>query len=294
MSHLQSNKSFVHNIKYNEKKIFSQYGQDGVIDSIFKNLEFANNPPYFVDCGGGEEKDNTRLLWEKMNWNGLIINKKPFKSVQDNVAVCNRYITSENIIPTFVEFNVPNEPDLISIDIDSIDLWIFKKIIQEYNPQCVCVEYNCNYPIGRAITLPNMQSEIVRDRAQGASLKALHLVGLKYGYALIHTVDPCDCFFLRKDLIDSTDIPDLSKFNNSCNKPSQTPPASKNRLSLLMDYEVYLQNYDIKCAKEAALDIHKYIGTKKEYKFIFRKLNKLLLIKYARGYLNIDWTTKYY
>ena len=82
-------------------------------------------------------------------------------------------------------------------------------------------------------------------------------------------------------------LPDLySPFSKQVRKKQKT------RLPEIIKY-LDSSSFDVVILQEV-FDIHKYISAKKEYKFIFRKLNKLLLIKYARGYLNIDWTTKYY
>lgn len=201
------------------RKVYSQFGQDGIINEIFKNIgttnkycvEFGQNNPQF-------KESNTGLLRLEYGWNGLVMDSKPSDS-----TIQNEHITSRNIISLFRKYNVPLEPDYVSIDIDSCDIWVFKSIIQsEFKPRVVSVEYNPTFD--DLSVVPDDPNFIWQhDCVYGASLKALECMGRMNGYTLVAVVYPVDCFFIRNDLLGTLPvIKDFSsKINPHFNKPSQ-------------------------------------------------------------------------
>ena len=55
-----------------EKKIYSQNGEDGIIDYIFSKIKTTNK--FSVEFGVGDGfESNTAYLLEKKNWNGLMM-----------------------------------------------------------------------------------------------------------------------------------------------------------------------------------------------------------------------------
>ena len=137
-------------IKDAEYKIFSQTGEDGIIDLLLNKLSIKN--PKFVEIGVGDySESNTRYLYENSFNKGLIVDViKDFKKkVSDNIdpwkgdlKLKNIDINIENINDVLEEFNMNKDLDLFSLDIDGNDYWILKKIkpkiskifILEYNP----------------------------------------------------------------------------------------------------------------------------------------------------------------
>jgi hypothetical protein len=59
-------------INEHEKKVYSQNGEDGIIDYIFSNIETTNKCSVEFGVGDGFES-NTAYLLEKKNWNGLMM-----------------------------------------------------------------------------------------------------------------------------------------------------------------------------------------------------------------------------
>lgn len=66
-------------------------------------------------------------------------------------------IFEHNIVGLFDKYGVPAEPDYVSVDIDSYDLWVFKAILTsgKYRPRVLTAEYNCNCPLGATFSFPN-------------------------------------------------------------------------------------------------------------------------------------------
>ena len=196
------------NLRNFEKKIFSQNGEDGIIQEIFNRIGTTNK--LFVEFGveSGQEC-NSRYLLEKCGWSGLWIEgsdenvgsaKDQFKAFPINVL--SQFITKENIVEIFENSNIPKELDLLSIDIDGNDYWIWEEL-KEYKARVVVIEYNAKYLPIQDWVMPYDFKHLYDGSAYfGASLKALNRLGESLGYGLVS----CDnmgvnAFFVRKDLL---------------------------------------------------------------------------------------------
>ena len=70
------------NIQDAEFKVFSQFGEDGIIQYLINNLSLKSKT--FVEIGSGDySESNTRFLLEHNSWKGVIIDKE--KDVLDFV-----------------------------------------------------------------------------------------------------------------------------------------------------------------------------------------------------------------
>lgn len=114
-------------------------------------------------------------------------------------------MTVENIERTIEELNIPKSLDILSIDIDGSDYWIWKAI-NNINPRIVVIEYNAAFGMNRSVTVP-YEPDFDRFKKHksgyyhGASLKALTKLGKEKGYSFIC----CDsngvnAFFIRDGL----------------------------------------------------------------------------------------------
>lgn len=109
---------FISNLKNFQKKIYSQNGEDGILEEIFNKIGTLNK--YFVEFGAwdGTHLSNTANLRLNHNWSGLLLESDISKCQNE---IIHGTVTSENINNLFSQNNVPNEFDLLSIDIDSHD-----------------------------------------------------------------------------------------------------------------------------------------------------------------------------
>ena len=148
----------------------------------------------------GGSGSNTASLILNENWDSLLLDGS-----NENPAINLRkhFLSSSNICDVFRKYNVPREPEYISIDVDSTDLWLFDALLENYRAMVFSVEYNSHFPLDKAITFPNSPEERYEgDRGYGASLKALNMVASEHGYSLLWVVPPLDAFFIRNDLIE--------------------------------------------------------------------------------------------
>ena len=115
------------NINDYEFSIFSQNGEDGILDYIFTKIGVTNGK--FVEIGCGHTQNNSLYMICKRNFTGLLLdgekfnvkafnnfNKKILKS--DNIAV-NAWIDINNVNKIISQHITEREIDLLSIDIDA-------------------------------------------------------------------------------------------------------------------------------------------------------------------------------
>jgi hypothetical protein len=188
-----------------ERKVFSQNGEDGIIEHIFGSIGVTDQ--YFVEFGveNGDEC-NTRYIAEKLAWTGV--------RWDGGHDIPSRNIHKEriypgNIIKLFEKYKVPKQFDLLSVDIDTYDLWVWRTLLKGgYRPRVVVVEFNRNFQRGCFATFPDPTGSTPRvwwpieDQVMGASLDALDLLARQYGYVLIYTDKATvNAFFIRKDVL---------------------------------------------------------------------------------------------
>ena len=154
---------------------------------------------YFVEFGAENGIEcNTRYLSKHKGWKGLLMDGG---NEDASLNLQKEFITAENIESLFAKYDVPNEFDLLSIDIDGNDFWVWKAI-EHYNPRVVIIEYNACYPWKESTTIP-YQADFQWDKTDyfGATLQALVILGTQKGYTLIATDSyGVNAFFLRDDL----------------------------------------------------------------------------------------------
>ena len=149
-------KNMESNLLYDhEFKMCSQFGEDGVINGIFKKIGTTNK--YYVEIGveNGEEC-NTRVLREWSGWDGIMIDGE---YGNPEINLLKEYVYEESIVKRLRELNVTIEPDLMSMDIDSQDWYVVRSILEGgYRPRVWITEINC------ALSLDNLDVDYVQKR----------------------------------------------------------------------------------------------------------------------------------
>lgn len=212
--------SWILSLAANERKVHSQGGQDGIIESIVSHIGTENNPPFCVEFGfnsdslvGGTGANVANLVLNQ-GWQCLLLDGD-----HENPAINlhRHHLTSSNICELLRQYACPASPDYVSIDVDSTDLWLMVAMLGEYRPRFLSVEYNSNFPIEYAITHPDGQNLScgATKATYGASLRSLWLVGERHGYSLVHVVRQLDAFFVRDDLLAGEETPSLESFSGS-------------------------------------------------------------------------------
>ncbi|MBP0005271.1 MAG: hypothetical protein J7642_16425 [Cyanobacteria bacterium SBC] len=210
------------NLRDNEFKVYSQWGEDGTIQFLINRISIKNK--IFIEFGVENYlESNTRFLLRNNNWSGLVIDgsehhinyiKNDPIYWRHNLKAVQAFVTKNNINHLISGNGIRGEIGLLSIDIDGNDYWVWKEI-DVINPAIIIVEYNYRFGKDRAVTIPYNEN-FVRSQAHysmiyyGASLKALWLLGKKKGYAFVGCNSAGNnAFFVRQDL-KPTSIPELT------------------------------------------------------------------------------------
>lgn len=202
----------INDISKAEFKVFSQWGDDGIIEFLVSYLDIPDKK--FIEFGVEDyTESNTRFLLINRNWKGLIMDggKKNIEYIQnDNIywqyelTAKQVFITKNNINEEIINNGFAGEIGLLHIDIDGNDYWIWNEI-EVVNPIIIIVEYNSVFGKDRAVSVPYDPS-FVRSKKHhsdlyfGASLKAFVTLGEKKGYAFIGcNTAGNNAYFVRND-----------------------------------------------------------------------------------------------
>jgi len=186
-----------------ERKICSQHGEDGILEAILRRIGTTNR--YCVEFGIGRGREcNTAYLVRKKGWRGLWMDGQPASSLKTPPAGLQfhqEFITAEKINALFAKYGVPREFDLLSIDIDGNDYWVWKELAG-YRPRVVAIEYNASVPPTEAKVMPYEPCFVwQKTDYYGASLLALERLGRAKGYVLVACDESgANAFFVAREL----------------------------------------------------------------------------------------------
>lgn len=191
-------------------KAYSQQDEDGIIEEIFRRIGTSSS--YFVEFGAQNGICNNTLYLLARGWDGLWLERWPPFVEQINrtfasliaagqLKMREEFVTAENIVRIFEENGVPRELDLLSIDIDGNDYWVWKAL-SAYRPRVIVIEYNSGFgPSLEWIQPYDPEWVWTGGRNQGASLKALENLGRECNYRLVGcNYSGVNAFFVRSDL----------------------------------------------------------------------------------------------
>ncbi|MBC8428214.1 MAG: hypothetical protein H8D94_01950 [Candidatus Pelagibacter sp.] len=170
--------------------MYSQYGEEGVLEHIFNNINHTAN--YCVDIGAmdGVLSSTTKYMREQYNWDSLLLEGST-KHQQHNKDVKLEWVTKDNVIQLFEKYNVPKDISMVNIDIDYNDYWITEAIMSntQYNVDLFVVEFNPGIPSSDSLTVP-YNEKATKDATYyfGTSLLALEKLALEHNYKLLYSV----------------------------------------------------------------------------------------------------------
>ena len=205
-------------------KAYSQTDEDGIIQEIFQRIGVTNKT--FIEIGVGDGLENNTLFLLLKGWKGFwvdgdlknikaIHNKFLFLKDSGRLNIKQAWIDKDNIDSLINDFGLPQEIDLLSIDIDGNDYHVFKNIVS-LNPRVVVIEYNANLPppVKWVMTYNQCHTKTNTDYF-GASLKSFEYLFQKKGYLLVGcNITGSNAFFVRKDLMEDHFHSDCSAENH--------------------------------------------------------------------------------
>lgn len=194
-----------------EYQVYSQNGEDGILAEILRRIGSTNK--FFVEFGAGEETENNTTYLLLRGFSGFWMDSDGVKVraiekdfgfliAAGRLRIRQAFVAAENVTDLFQEARVPAEFDVLCIDIDGNDYWVWKAL-KGYSPRVVIIEYNSMFR-------PDMEwiakyDSNFRWRGKsyfGASLASMVKLGTEKGYRLVG----CDfrgvnAFFIRGDLV---------------------------------------------------------------------------------------------
>lgn len=209
-----------------ETSIWSQNGEDGILLNVFSRIGATSRRFLEFGCGTGLECNSANLALG-FGWSGLLLDANETHVAKARIFFADHlgadarrievragFVTPENINGLVREATPEGQDlDLLSIDVDSIDYWIWEAV-RGFRPRVIVVEYNATFGAERSVTVTPRQgfdpyTHHPSGFYHGASLAALRRLGDSRGYQLIG----CDsagvnAFFVRRDC--ARGLPDLA------------------------------------------------------------------------------------
>lgn len=247
-----------------EFKVFSQWGEDGIIQYLIYKIEIPNKT--FIEFGVQDyTESNTRFLLINDNWSGLVID-----SAKSNISfikgddiywrhdlkAVHSFITRDNINQLIAQNIKEKDIGLLVIDIDGNDYWVWKAI-DAVKPRIVVCEYNGIFGCEHFITIP-YDEKFSRGKKHysnlcfGVSLPALCFLAEEKGYVFVGcNSNGNNAFFVRKDICPLPLVSFkkgfvMSKFRESRNPINKlTFLGGADRIKAIYDMEVF----DVKSGK---------------------------------------------
>lgn len=181
-----------------KKTITSQWGEDGIIEEIFRRIGTENNICVEFGAWDGKHLSNTWNLWHNKGWASILIegDKERLQSLEENVhgfgkvKVYNIYVSADGINSLdniLTKSNTPPRLDLLSIDVDGDDYYIFQSL-EKFTPRVIIIEYNPTVP-------PELDIVQAPREYFGASALALVNLAKQKGYSFVGCTDT-NCFFV--------------------------------------------------------------------------------------------------
>lgn len=255
LNHNHQNLSNIHDCEF---KVFSQFGEDGIIQFLISNIDVSKKK--FIEFGVENfEEANTRFLLENNNWSGLIIDsskdnishiKKQNYYWKNDIIALTKFVSPENINDIIKENQFDGDIGLLSIDIDGNDYWVLNAIDVVF-PDIIIIEYNANFGPDKSLTI-KYNPKFMRAKTginkliYGCSLKAVSNLCDSKGYSLVYVnKNGNNAFFVKTKLLNekikATTIESsfkVNSFKEFFDINGVPCPASKNQI-------IEIQNSDL-------------------------------------------------
>jgi len=201
-------------------KVYSQTDEDGILLYIFALIGTTNRRCVEICAGDGRECNTANLIinhrWLALLFDGheqrvergrSYYKRHPATFVYPPTFV-HAWITSENVNELIEQHGFRGEIDLLSLDLDGVDYWVWQAI-DVIAPRVVVLEYQDILGPERSWTVPNKADFSARDYPRtrgmpnfaGASLTAFVKLGREKGYRLVGCNTPgYNAFFVRQGL----------------------------------------------------------------------------------------------
>lgn len=179
-------------------KVFSQFEEDGLLLACIAALNLKSKVALEVGSNNCVNSNIANLILNH-NWQGCFIDgdesnlnigrkfyKKALGNWQPQPQFKKAFVTAENINTIIAEFNGNKQIDILSIDIDGNDYWVWKAI-NVIKPSIVIIETHVEFGLNNIIVPydANYQYPGKHPHYHGASPVAMQRLGESKGYKLV-------------------------------------------------------------------------------------------------------------
>ena len=184
-----------------EFRNYSQNGEDGILWYVFSLIGTINKKCVEICAGDGIQCNCANLIINH-GWTGALFDCDPdniergkqFYSNHPDTStfppkLIQAWITVENVNSLLISNGINGEIDLLSLDIDGMDYWVWDAI-DVISPRVVIAEIQAIWKCDQAVTVPysdNFKTEYINGFGvySGASLPAFVKLAKKKGYRLV-------------------------------------------------------------------------------------------------------------
>ncbi|MCS6815611.1 MAG: hypothetical protein NZ772_18820, partial [Cyanobacteria bacterium] len=198
-------------------RVYSQNEEDGYLLYIFALIGMETRRAVEICAGDGIECNSANLIVNH-KWTGLLVDGNPaniergrrfYATCPDTLVypptLVQAWVTAEAVNDLITQHGFAGDIDLLSLDLDGVDYWIWRAITC-VNPRVVVVEFNNLWGADQAVTIPYDPHFVAEFSPEGpdycgASLPAFVKLGREKGYRLVGcNLYGFNAFFVRNDL----------------------------------------------------------------------------------------------
>jgi len=204
-------------------KVFSQFEEDGKLLYIFSILGMGKKT--FVDLGSNDcVNSNCANLAVHFNWKGMFVDgdknlieigKKFYKRTPDfwsyKPKFVHAFLTKKNVNNIIQTKGFEGEIELLSIDIDGNDYWIWESL-EIIQPKVVIIECQLAFGLEEKV-IPyreDFREDVRNSDNYGASALALQKLGKQKGYRLVGANEYGNNLFFIKNGLAEVQLPEVS------------------------------------------------------------------------------------
>jgi hypothetical protein len=172
--------------------LYAQGTEEAILERLMARIAPVSR--YCVDIGAGDglRNSNTALLLREQGWQGTLVEGSGYRYGRlqahyggaGNVRLRQAQVQPDTVQAVLAEAGVPREFDLLSIDIDGNDYWIWRAL-RDFRPRLAVIEYNPYYtPPERWVMRFNPEHAWDGSTYYGASLESLYRLGAATTWAI--------------------------------------------------------------------------------------------------------------
>ena len=197
-----------------EWKIFSQWGEDGIINFLVNEIQINNKT--FIEFGVEDfSESNCRFLLMSKDWQGFVIDgsskninrlRSQYYYWKYDLQSISAFITAENVNELMKSSGFDADLGILSVDLDGNDFHVLSAI-EYFNPRLIVCEFNPIFGPDKPVTVPydpnfNRNNKHYSNLYFGASIKAMQVLLESRGYLLVGTgMQGGNAYFVRTDLL---------------------------------------------------------------------------------------------